>query len=307
MNSLSSKRPLSFGITLVQAFPWEKLASYAKLVEELGFDKLWIPDHFVNPSKPEVDWFECWTLLAAIATQTKTIRIGTLVSSMTLRNPALLARMALTVDHISNGRLELGIGSAGASLCHQMTGVPKWSNRERSERFSEFVAIIAHMLENEVTSFEGNYFSIHGAIMHPRPIQTPHPPLNVAAHGPKALRVAAQFGDGWNSYYPGEDLTPEQSSAVTHRRHEMLKEFAVEAGRNPSEIDSTFAFGYTADKPFASDDAFVDALGRYSEAGINDFTFFYMPGITEMAEQCITSEDKLRRVADEIKHLAMPV
>jgi alkanesulfonate monooxygenase SsuD/methylene tetrahydromethanopterin reductase-like flavin-dependent oxidoreductase (luciferase family) len=294
-----NKREFSFGVMLVPIYSWDELVSQAQLLEELEFDKLWLPDHFVNSAKPDLDWFECWTLLSALALKTRKIRIGTLVSSMTLRNPALLARMALTVDHVSNGRLELGVGSSGASYCHKMTGIPQWSARERSLRFGEFVAILDQMLENEVTTYEGQYYSIQEAIIHPRPIQQPHPPLNIAAHGPRSLRLAALHGDGWNSYYPGKDLTPKESSNITRQRYEMLKEFAVEAGRDPAEIGCTFLFGYTADRPFASKDAFFDAVGRYSEAGIRDFCFFYQPGIDHLADQSITNIDLLQWVTLE--------
>ena len=298
MNKKSNHK-LTFGIMLAPIPPWERVIEHARLVESLGFDKLWLPDHFVNPEDKDMDWFDCWSVLTALATQTEKITLGTLVASMTLRNPALLARMALTLDHISWGRLELGVGAAGASNCHKMTGVPRWEPRERSERYKEFVEILDHMLKNEVTTYPGKYYNIQEAIMRPKFVATPRPVFNVAAHGPKALHLAAKYGDAWNSYDPGKDLTPKQSSDIIQQRCEMFCEFAMEAGREPGQIGRTFCFGWTSDGLFCSMDAFYDAIGRYVEAGINDFCFLYAYGIDSWKEQTITTEDLLRRIALE--------
>ena len=246
-----------------------------------------------------MDWFECWTTLAALAEHTGNMGIGTMVSSMTLRNPALLARMALTMDHISGGRLELGVGAAGAPNCHIMTGVPNWDSRERSERYHEFVEIIDQMLGQELTTYNGKYFHIQDALMRPRPISQPRPLLNVAAHGPKAIRLAARFGDAWNSYYPGKDLMPKQNSDITRQRCEKLYEAAIEVGRDPTQIGRTFCFGWTSDGLFRSIEAFYDAIGRYREAGINDFCFIYVPGFDHWKNETITSRDQLQRIALE--------
>lgn len=298
MNAKRDKN-LTFGIMLGPFPPWRRLIQRAEIVESLGFDKLWLPDHFVNPEDINTDWFECWTALSALTVHTNKIRVGTMVSSMTLRNPALLARMALTVDHISGGRLELGVGAAGALNCHEMTGIPKWEPRERSERYKEFIEILDQMLINEVTTFHGKYFHINNALMRPKPVSQPRPILNVAAHGPKAIRLAARFGDAWNSYYPGKELTPKQNSDITRQRCERMCETALEAGRDPTLIGRTFCFGWTSDGIFRSIEAFYDAVGRYREAGINDFCFIYAPGFDHWKDETITSRDQLQRIALE--------
>jgi len=293
------KNALTFGIMLGPHPPWHKIVEQAKSVEILQFDKLWVPDHFVSPNDQETPWFECWTMLAGLAPLTSKISLGTMVSSMTLRNPAMLSRMALTIDHITGGRFELGIGAGGAPFCHAMTGISRWDPRECSERYREFVEIIDQMLKNEVTTYHGKYYDIQGAIMRPRPIAKPRPALSVAAHGPKGLRLAAQYGDAWNSYNPGKNLTPEQSSQVTRQRYERLCDYAREAGRDPAGIGRTFCFGWTSDGLFRSMDAFYDAIGRYREAGIIDFCFLYVPGNDAWKEQAITSYELLERIALE--------
>ncbi len=297
----TSQSKLTFGIMLVPAPPWLRVVQHARLVESLGFDKIWLPDHFVYPEdEPKnMDWYECWTLLSALAVETQDITIGTLVSSMTLRNPAVLARMAMTVDHVSNGRLELGVGAGGVPTCHRMTGVPAWEPRERSERYAEFVEILDHMLLHEFTTYEGKHYNIQGAQMRPKSISQPRPPLNVAAHGDKSLRLAARFGDAWNCLSAGHGLTPKQTSDIVRQRFEKLCVFAMEAGRDPTQLGRTFGFGWTSDHPFRSMEAFYDAMGRYIEAGINDFCFIYAYHLEEWKGRAITNEDLLRRIALE--------
>jgi alkanesulfonate monooxygenase SsuD/methylene tetrahydromethanopterin reductase-like flavin-dependent oxidoreductase (luciferase family) len=290
-------KKITFGIMLGPFPPWKKIVKWAKLVENLGFDKLWLPDHFVNPDDKDMDWLDCWSVMTALATQTKKIAIGTLVSSMTLRNPAILAHMALAADHISGGRFELGIGAAGTRKCHEMTGVPRWEPSERSERYREFVEILHHMLNNELTTYQGKYYNILEAIMHPKFISKPHPIFNIAAHGPKALRLAAKYGDAWNTLGPLGEMTPKQSSDHIHQSYKMLCEFASKNGRDPSRFGRTILFGWTSDGPFRSMEAFYDTIGRYSEAGINDFCFIYTPDIDLWKDQTINSETLLQKIA----------
>lgn len=271
---------LTFGISLGPVPPWKRIVEEARLVESLGFDKLWLPDHFVNPYDKEMGWFDCWSVLTALGTQTDKIILGNLVASMTLRNPAILARMALTLDHISAGRLELGVGAGGTPNCHKMTGVPNWESRERSERYKEFVEILDQMLKNEVTTYQGKYFNIQEAQMHPKFIAKPHPVFNVAAHGPKALSIAARYGDAWNSYYPGKDITPKQSSDIIRRRCGMLSEFAIEAGRDPQKIGRTFIFGWTSDGLFRSLNAFYDTIGDILKLVLMIFVLYMQMELT---------------------------
>lgn len=292
-------RPL-FGLFVAQVYPWEQMVVYARLAETLGFDSLWVADHFVNPYKPETDWFEGWTLLAGLAAMTKTIRIGTMVTHVVYRNPALLARQAMTVDHISNGRLEIGIGSGGSRHCHEMTGVPNWEPKERTQRFIEGVEIVDCLLRQEVTTYEGRYYRVKEALMHPSPVQRPRPPIIVAAHGPKTLKLAARYGDGWSHYWPGADLTPEEELEVTRGRNEKLTAFAEELGRDPGSIKRSQAAGYASDRPFASIEALHDYVGRYSEIGMNEFILGYTPGFEEFEGRFATKPEQLEQVAAEI-------
>lgn len=290
-----------FGIFLPQVYAWEQIKQTARQIEALGFDSLWVADHFVSPYSATADWFECWSLLGALAASTERLRLGTGVTHVVYRNPAILARAALTVDHISNGRLDFGFGvGSGGDYNYAMTGTPAQSKGERVERYREAVKLIDQLLRNELTNFNGEHFQAQEAPMHPRPVQRPRPPFNLAAHYPRSLRIAAEYGDAWNSFYPGNDLTPEQSSAVTRQRGEMLDEFAVEAGRDPGQIRRTFFVGYSSDHPFGTAEAFRDFVGRYQEAGIDEFILGYAPGVEELTGDWIITPDELERYAVEI-------
>jgi alkanesulfonate monooxygenase SsuD/methylene tetrahydromethanopterin reductase-like flavin-dependent oxidoreductase (luciferase family) len=298
MAKTKDKKP-TFGIMVAPVPPWSRIVEHARLVESLGFDKLWLPDHFVNPEDPQMEWLDCWSVLTALATQVERVTIGTMVSSMTLRNPAILAKMTLALDHISGGRAELGVGAAGSINCHTMTGTPKWPPRERSQRYREFVEILNHMLNEEKTTYEGKYYSVKDALMRPKFISQPRPVFNIAARGPKALRLAATYGDAWNSFYPGSDLTPKESSDIVAQHSAMVSQFAEEAGRDPDKIGRTFCFGWTSDTPFRSMEDFYDTIGRYREAGMDDFCFIYAYGIESWKDQTITNQDLLERIALE--------
>lgn len=290
---------MKFGVFIAQVFPWQDMVENALFAESLGFDSLWVADHFVNPYQPEVDWFEGWTLLSGLAAKTSTIRLGTMVTHVVYRNPAVLARQAMTVDHISNGRLEIGIGSGGSRHCHEMTGVPVWKPRERTDRFIEAVEIVDSMLKQEVTTYEGHYYQVSEAQMHPAPVQRPRPPLVVATHGPITLRLAARYGDGWSHYWPGQDLTPEEALDVVRGRGNRLSELAEEFGRDLGSIKRSQAVGYTDENPLVSMQALIDFVGRYGEIGIDEFIIGYAPGYEQFAGKFAIEPEQLEHIADE--------
>ena len=199
-----------------------------------------------------------------------------MVTNISLHNLAVLAKQALTVDHVSGGRLELGVGAGGAPADHTMTGIPDWDPPERAARLREAVEIVDRMLRDEVTTYRGRYYQVEGAEMHPAPIQKPRPPLTVAALGLKTLRIAAEQADSWNSLVdPG--LSVQQALETTRQRNEMLDEYCTQIGRDPGEISrSLLAWPFMPETPFDSDDAFHDFVGRYREVGIDEFIFYWL-------------------------------
>jgi len=296
---------LRFGILILQNLSYPEMIEHCQHVESLGFDNVWIADHFVDPYVPSGSWFDGWTLLAALATATNRIRLGTLVTSITLRNPAILARQAMTIDHISSGRLELAIGAGRAPLDHSMTGIPTWETPERARRFRECAEIVDQLLRNSTTTYDGKYYQIKDATMNPASIQKPRPPLTLAAHGPTTLKVAAALADSWNSLGKFGAST-EEATLLTRERNQMLDAYCATHGRDPQSLRRSFLSGLTTDKPFASVQAFHDFVGCYHEAGIDEFIFYWLPesGHPVMPEKglngvAITNRDILDLIATE--------
>jgi alkanesulfonate monooxygenase SsuD/methylene tetrahydromethanopterin reductase-like flavin-dependent oxidoreductase (luciferase family) len=153
--------------------------------EDLGFDVLWNCDAMNDPDRPGSIFFEATSILTAMALRTTTIRVGTLVNSLIFRNPAVVANAAMTIDHLSDGRLELGFGGGVLPADHANAGVPWWNGAERVARYREAITIVDAMLRSDVTTWSGEYYRVEGVEMLPRPLPQPRPPLTIPAHGPK--------------------------------------------------------------------------------------------------------------------------
>src|SRR5438067_355856 len=138
-----------------------------KTFDDLGFHSVWDCDHFVQPSRPTGPYFEAWTLLAGLAAVTSHIRIGVLVSSNTFRHPALLAKQAITLDHISNGRLDFGFGAGWYEPEHEMFGLDMPPAAERVDRFKEAVEVVDTLLRNEVSTYSGRFYTLNDAPSRP--------------------------------------------------------------------------------------------------------------------------------------------
>lgn len=253
-----------FGIIRNFALPWEQVAEQWLRFEELGFDSLWGVDHFQRPSAPGEPLFEAWTGLAALAAVTTRARIGILVASNTFRHPALLAKEAVTVDHISGGRLELGLGAGGFDAEHGVWGIPYPAPRERVERLAEAIELIDRLMRNDVTTFDGAHYQTREAPFRPGPVQQPRPPLTLGAHGPRMIGVVAKYADRWNSYGSPEEM---------RARGEALDRACAALGRDPTTIIRSLyarpaAIGLD---PWSSAETFHDLVATYRAAGVNEF------------------------------------
>ena len=283
---------------ILQDFPYPELVKLWQKFESLGFDSTWIADHFVNYAHPDSPWLDGWSTLAGLAASTSRIRIGTLVTSIPFRHPAVLARQAMTVDHISNGRLEIGIG-AGApgniDPSYTMTGIDDWPFKERTERLKEQVEIVDTLLSNIKSSYEGKYYNLKDAIMAPGPVQKPRPPLVVAAHIKASLRIAAELADTWVSFGADFGSPHELVVANTQKRIAYLDKYCEKIGRDPGTLrKSLLVFGAEANTAFASEDQFREIVERYTALGINELVFFYpffapdqIPMFEKIAEETI--------------------
>jgi len=270
---------IKFGVAVLQNFSWAELVRIWKDIDSSGFDSLWVADHFVNYADPAQSWFDGWTALAGLAGCTSRVRIGTLVTSIPFRNPAVLARQALTVDHISSGRLNIGIG-AGApgniDPSYRMVGIENWSAKERTERLKEQVEIVDELLRNKSASYKGKYYQLENAMMAPDPVQKPRPPITIAAHTKASLRVAAEHADTWNSFGAEFGAPPEVVVRNTRKRNELLDKYCEEMGRDPGTLRrSLLVFGAEGNTAFASENQFKEIVQRYTSIGINELIFFY--------------------------------
>jgi alkanesulfonate monooxygenase SsuD/methylene tetrahydromethanopterin reductase-like flavin-dependent oxidoreductase (luciferase family) len=220
------------------------------MAEELGFDCAWLSDHLVAPGTPLL---ESWTLLAALAERTKRIRIGNLVTSNTFRHPQLLLKEAVTVDHISNGRLILGIGTGWEPDEHGRYGLEFPTGGERVDRLEESVTLMSLLMSQDRTTFEGRYYRVTDATLEPGPIQQPRIPILIAAHRPRAIRVAARHADQWDSYHQMDESPTADWSMPLQEQMAILDAECGAIGRNPATIRRST---WTTGEPLASADAF---------------------------------------------------
>jgi F420-dependent oxidoreductase-like protein len=258
---------LRLGIQTVPNQPWERMIAMWQEFEAMGFDSLWLPDHFVPTFRRELPFFEAWTLLAGLATATTRVRIGILVSCNTFRHPALLAKEAATVDHISHGRLEFGIGTGWVEFEHEMFGIPYPDGPVRVSRFQEAVELIDLLMRQEVSSYDGKFYQLKEAPFRPQPVQKPRPPFTLAAHSPRMLGIVARYADRWNSMGTVDELT---------ERMAHLDEACQKIGRDPKSILRSslhVASIVPSETPWDSVEAFRDYLGRYQEAGFEECLF----------------------------------
>jgi F420-dependent oxidoreductase-like protein len=216
----------------VQRTGWPELREAVVRAEAAGFDDLWIDDHVLSD---EGDWadpkFEAWTTLAAVAATTRRVRLGHLVTANTFRNPGLLAKMATTVDHVSDGRLILGLGAGWFEREHDAFGLDFGARLgERLDRLVEAVPLVRRLLDGETVTHEGRYYTFRDAVCAPRPIQA-HLPILLGGSGPrKTLPLVARTADLWNCYG-----SPDEVAAADA----ILREACAAAGRDEREIERT--------------------------------------------------------------------
>jgi len=208
---------------------WPELVGRVQFAESAGFDGAWVFDHLTplygDPNGP---CLEGWTLLAGLAALTSRIRLGVLVTGVTYRHPSILATEAITVDHISNGRIEIGMGAAWHQPEHEELGIPFPPIKERSERLEEGVQVMRLLMTSDRATFEGHHYQLREASYHPRPVQKPHPPIWIGAGGEQLmLPIVARQADAWHAFGSDDSLA---------RKSRLLDQLAEKAGRDPKAI-----------------------------------------------------------------------
>jgi F420-dependent oxidoreductase-like protein len=261
----SSGFPFRFGIATGQTEDWEALIERWRRIEAFGFDSAWVFDHFLAAGGTSVDdtYLEAWTLLAGLAARTPRVQLGVLVSGNTYRNPALVAKQAVTIDQISGGRLVLGLGAGWHEREHAAYGFHFPPPGERVSRFEEAVQIITSLMREERTTFAGKYYQVNDAAFLPRPVRPEGIPLLVGTRSPRMLRIAARYADTVNMVGGPDDVRAAGPA---------LLEACAAVGRDPATLRLSVAAwpGRVGFDPLASPGAFVDLVGRYRELGVSE-------------------------------------
>jgi alkanesulfonate monooxygenase SsuD/methylene tetrahydromethanopterin reductase-like flavin-dependent oxidoreductase (luciferase family) len=231
---------------------WPALRDACLEVERAGWDSLWIDDHLLaDEGDPADSKLEGWATLSALAVLTERVRLGLLVAANTFRAPGLTAKLATTVDHLSDGRLVLGLGGGWFEREHDAFGIDFGAGfGERLDRLDESVGLIRRLLDGERVTHEGRFYTMHDALSAPLPVQ-PRLPILIGGSGPtKTLRTTARYADLWNGYGP-----PERIAATS----EILRERCAEVGRPFGEIERTVTLdGVVRDTTDAADAAWTE-------------------------------------------------
>ncbi len=250
---------LRFGIkTAPQHTTYEAMLAVWKAADATAaFEHAWLFDHF-SPIFSDVDGpcLEGWTLLAAYAAQTTRLRVGLMVTGNTYRHPAVLANMAATVDLISSGRLDLGIGAGWNEYEHASMGIPLYAPGERIRRLGEACEIIKRLFTQHLTDFDGRYYQLKEARCEPKPVQKPYPPFVIGGGGEQlTLRIVAQYADIWN--FAG--------GPVEQFKHkvDILHQHCAEVGRDPADIELSVQLPVTYDDLPST----TEAVQRFVDAG----------------------------------------
>ncbi len=307
-------RKIRFGIQTPLVIDWQPTLEFWRFLDkETLIDSAWTFDHFVQPmpgQDPLGPCLEGWMALAALAQATERLRLGCLVTGVTYRHPSVLAKMAATVDHISGGRLEFGLGAAWHEGEHQAYGIPFYSVKERQDRLEEAAELIHILFKAEGTvGYQGRHYQLQDAPFNPPPVQKPHPPIMIGGGGEKrTLRTLARFGDIMNVSGP--------PSAV-RQKIDVLERHCRDVGRDPSEIEKSVfmpivmtdrqdlidrvaslwvAQGVPEEEakrlvPAGSPAHIRDVVGHYTEIGVTYFIIM---------SQGPYKLDLYRRIADEI-------
>lgn len=228
---------LHFGVQVVpQHTTYAEILQTWREVDELGFDTAFLFDHFIPIlSDPNGPCFEGWTMLAALAAQTKRVKVGLLVTGNTYRNPALVAKMTATVDHVSNGRAILGLGAAWFEAEHTAYGIPFFTPSERAKRLGEAVAVIKLLFSQQKSTFNGKFYQLKDAPCEPKPVQK-HLPLLIGGVGPKRIQpLAARHADIWHFFPSNED--PQEAK----RMCESFDQLCQKVKRDPATVEKSLS------------------------------------------------------------------
>src|SRR5262245_1551984 len=282
----SARGAIEIGVYLPQVgWAWDDLQDRVRLCDREGIDSVWFMDHLYTPGMPSVPAFEAWTTATALAACTERIRLGHLVLANGFRHPALLAKMAVTLDHASGGRLDLGLGSGSYPPEYAQFGLEFPSDRVRAEQLGEALQVLKLLFTQEAPSFTGAHYRLDGAPSLPRPVQTPHPPIHVGGAGERrTLPLVARHADVWNC--------PTYALGELPRKLDLLRAECARIGRDPATLrvteEAVLAVVPRADQV---EDARALALRRFPGPGWG----------VEAGGWCGTPDAILRRIEERVR------
>jgi alkanesulfonate monooxygenase SsuD/methylene tetrahydromethanopterin reductase-like flavin-dependent oxidoreductase (luciferase family) len=270
---------LRFGIVLLPQDRWAQARPRWQRAEEYGFDHAWTYDHLAWRTLVDEPWFATVPLLAAAATATERIRLGTWVASPNFRHPVPFAKDVMGLDDVSNGRLLLGLGAGGTGWDATVMG-PAPTAAERTRRFAEFTELLDRLLTQPVTDHAGEFYTADGARMIPGCVQRPRVPFVMAANGPRAMRLAARYGQAWVTFGPSlpdevlADLSPAAAQETWWQGlATMVERFAVEAsaaGRDPAAVERHLSLDGAPVFSLSSWDVLQEGVERAAALGFTD-------------------------------------
>jgi F420-dependent oxidoreductase-like protein len=278
--------PLRFGLKLSQNATIDTLTTVWGIADDSGFDHCWNMDHFASLGGDDtLDIFEAWTLLAGMAARTTRMRVGCSVTGNTYRHPAVLAKAAVTVDHLSGGRLEFGIGAGWAENEHTMLGLPFGTARDRADWLEEALPIIRSLWTEPRTTFTGKHYLLTEAVAEPKPVQTPHPPIWIGGVGRRrTLRMAAEHAAVWNA--------PGGSPAEVAELSAVLDGHCADIRRDPAEIRRSVQIRVPADAA-----ALVDEVAGFVGVGVTEI-------ILIVAAEPVAQVERVADLLPELRGLA---
>jgi len=292
---VSAPPAIRFGVYLPQvASSFAEIRDRVLACEAAGIDSVWFMDHLHPPGLPAVPSFEAWTLVCALAPLTSRIRLGHLVLSNSFRHPALLAKMASSLDVISGGRLDLGLGSGSYEPEHRMYGIAYESSAVRARKLAEGLDVVKRLFTEPEVTFDGEFYRLQKAVNVPKPAQKPNPPIWVGGAGGPTLRLAARFADGWNcpTYALGKldaklRALAAECEAVGRRPAELRKsiEAVLVTGRDEREVAAARAlaerrypgpgWGLHEGGFIGTPDEIVTRIRELAARGVDTFVFFF--------------------------------
>ena len=289
-----------FGVLVFQAMPYADVRADVQFAEGIGLDHAWVADQAVPDRLPVL---EAWTTLAALAAGTSRIRLGTLITNAAVRNAMVLARQALTVDQISQGRLEVGIGAGYYAADHRWLGVEYLDARGRVERLKEVAEVLDRAMRGERVTYQGRHVHLDDAPFF-QPVQRPRPPIWIAAAGPTSMALAARLAEGVALVgHEGHGL--DQTLAAFAESMKRIDSACADQPRDPASLRRCYLGGFAEEPIFSSVESTIDFIGRFSELGATDFAFALAGPASPFAayaanSQVATREQLERLVADVI-------